>query len=119
MDKPDLRVVFPEGYPELYDDMGQIVAQEVYALGFPAENAKAAAFKIMDKIRRELGGTAMYLPKGVSYDLTPRDQEIFDKFNGRNYYDLAREYGLTEMQIRNICKRALQALRAKQQHPLF
>ena len=96
---PDLIVKFPEGYPELYDDMGQIVSRELYAMGFPPENSKQGAFRIMDTIRRELGGSVMYLPKGVSYELSPRDQEIFDKFNtiedqiGRDYdeYELETE----------------------------
>jgi Mor family transcriptional regulator len=116
---PDLIVKFPEGYPELYDDMGQIVSRELYAMGFPPENSKQGAFRIMDTIRRELGGSVMYLPKGLSYDLSPRDQEIFDKFNGRNYYELAREYDLTEMQVRNIVKKGLDKLRSRQQRPLF
>lgn len=117
--KHQIVVNFPQEYPELLNDIGQVIASSLFGMGFPEENAKNGAYQITEKIRTELGGSAMYLPKGHLYDLSERDREIFDQFNGRNLYELARKFDLTEMQIRNIVKRALLRLRAKQQRPLF
>lgn len=116
---PRIIVNFPPEYPELLNDIGQVIARNLFQMGFPEENAKQGAHMITETIRTELGGAAMYLPKGHLHDLSKRDREIFDKFNGRNLYELAREYNLTEMQIRNIIKRGMLRLRAKQQRPLF
>lgn len=120
MSAPDVShiVNFPPDYPELLDQMGQIVSRNLHGMGFPPENAKHGAFQIMEEIRTELGG-GMYLPKGRDYELSKRDAQIFDKWRGNNYPELAREFGLTDMQIRNIVRRGLLRLRAKQQRPFF
>ena len=44
----------------------------------------------------------MYLAKGVAMHLSARDRELCAKFRGNNYRELAREYGLTEMRVRQI-----------------
>nr|WP_295782239.1 Mor transcription activator family protein [Rhodoferax sp.] len=43
-----------------------------------------------------------YLNKGVRYRASLRDREMFERFNGRNYDELARVYGLTPMRVRQI-----------------
>lgn len=48
------------------------------------------------------GGRTFYLPRGVMVHLTARDRELCGKFRGNNYYELAREYDLTEMRVRQI-----------------
>lgn len=50
----------------------------------------------------EIGGRAIYLPKGVALRLSARDLEICERFRGNNYRELAREYDLTEMRVRQI-----------------
>lgn len=116
----DLIVVdFPPEYPELLNDIGQVIARKLADLGFPAENAKNSAYQITETIRTELGGTHMYLPKGQSYELNARDREIYSRYTGRNLYELSRMYKLTEMQIRTIVKRGLARARARQQLPLL
>ncbi|WP_343590127.1 Mor transcription activator family protein [Paracidovorax wautersii] len=49
-----------------------------------------------------MGGRSVYLAKGVMVVLSARDREICARFRGDNYYELAREYGLTEMRVRQI-----------------
>lgn len=49
-----------------------------------------------------IGGSACYFAKGAAVFLSARDRAMCAKFNGRNYHLLAREYGLTEMRVRQI-----------------
>lgn len=46
---------------------------------------------------KQYGGNMFYISK-----IEPKHREIRDSFNGRNYAELAKRYGLTERQIRNI-----------------
>lgn len=69
-----------------------------------AELDKMAALAMAQTLHllRELGGRAIYLPKGVALRLNARDREMIGKFRGNNYLALAREYDLTEMRVRQI-----------------
>lgn len=49
-----------------------------------------------------IGGSSFYIAKGVAVDLSARDRQMCAKFRGNNYFALAREYGLTEMRVRQI-----------------
>lgn len=48
---------------------------------------------------REFGGDRLYVSK-ISY--SQRDREIRGAFNGRNYAELMKQYGLSERRIREI-----------------
>lgn len=48
------------------------------------------------------GGRTLYLAKGISVALSVRDREMCVKFRGNNYRQLADEYDLTEMRVRQI-----------------
>lgn len=56
----------------------------------------------LQHLAEQKGGRALYLAKGVAMHLSIRDRELCDKFRGDNYRALAREYGLTEMRVRQI-----------------
>lgn len=110
---------FPEGYPEVLEHMGQIVGRSLLGLGLPKEVANAKAFEIVEAIRDELGGQQQYISKAVSYEMSIRDESIYAKFKGANYHDLAHEFDLTTVQIRNIVKRGRARDVAKRQGALF
>lgn len=100
-------VQFPDGYPELLEQMGQTIGRKLLEHGVALDLAKVAAVDITEAIRTEIGGVQQYIPRGLNYMLSQRDLEIFAKFKGDNYDKLAHEYQLTAMQIRNIIKRAI------------
>lgn len=50
----------------------------------------------------EMGGGTVYLAKGVSVQLSARDRAMCERFRGNNYRELARDYDLTEMRVRQI-----------------
>lgn len=110
---------FPETYPELLEAMGQIIGAELLELGLTKDQANGKCLKICDAIRRDLGGQQMYLSKGLDYELSLRDDEIYKGFKGNNYHTLARKYHLSEMQVRNIVKRGQLRDQARRQNKLF
>lgn len=109
----------PEGYPELLEQMGQIIFRKLLDLGLPTAIANAKAFEIIEAIRDECGGQQQYIPKGDAYEMSIRDESIYEKFNGTNYHELAHQFDLTTVQIRNIVKRGRARDTAKRQGALF
>lgn len=60
------------------------------------------ALRLTERLSAECGGMNFYMNKGISYRATVRDREMFERFNGRNYDELARIYRLTPMRVRQI-----------------
>lgn len=56
------------------------------------------ALKLADKYQ----GTAIYLPKLDAAIRKIRDDKIKEEFDGGNYRELARKYGLTEVWVRQL-----------------
>lgn len=54
------------------------------------------------EIIRMYGGSNLYIPTYKSVVRSSRNREIAKKYNGINASQLAREYGITVNQIRNI-----------------
>lgn len=54
------------------------------------------------RLSTEEGGRNFYLGKGLRYRASLRDREMYERFNGRNYNELAREYHLTPTRVRQI-----------------
>jgi Mor family transcriptional regulator len=58
--------------------------------------------KIAEQIRREWGGISVYAPKGMKYDLTNRDMEIYRMFDGTNRSELCKQFNISERQLYRI-----------------
>lgn len=63
--------------------------------------ARLAAIQL-HRLAREKGGRTVYLARGLVAHLSARDCEMCAKFRGNNYGELANEYNLTEMRVRQI-----------------
>lgn len=118
MNEPDA-FRFPSNYPDVLEHIGQIVYRELRAHGICREKSAEIAIGTTDSVGREFGGSQIYVPRGVSYRLSQRDAEIFRKFKGDNYAQLAREYQLTEVRVRSIIKDCLEFERLVKQGNLF
>jgi len=79
----------------------------------------ALAFRATEAVRRAHGGFSHYFGKGLAYELSVRDREIYRRFSGDNYDALAREYDLTEMRIRQIINACREEDRRLRQQDLF
>ena len=71
--------------PESYQAVAEIIGKELTL-----------------KLGRHLGGAGFYFRKIDAMLLYKRDEKIRAAFKGDNQKELAREYDLTERQIRNI-----------------
>ena len=116
---PNQRMTYPDGYPELLEQMGQIIGTELLTLGLPHSIANAKALSITEAFRRTLGGQQLYLSKGLHYELSLRDEEIYAEFNGNNLEDVAMRFGLTTVQVRTIVRRGKARDLARRQSKLF
>lgn len=57
----------------------------------------------LQHLSNELGGSGnIYIAKGLMVQLSARDRTMCERFKGNNYRQLAREFGLTEMRVRQI-----------------
>lgn len=95
----NLRMVAEWLFIQLVED------EEITAIPMSPERLSALALLALrqtERLSAEIGGMNFYLNKGVSYRATLRDREMFERFNGRNYDELARAYGLTPMRVRQI-----------------
>ena len=72
----------------------------------------------LERLCANMGGMNWYLNKGVILKLSKRNREMCSKFRG-DYKPLAREYDLTEQQVRNIVDAWQQEEFARKQKPLF
>ncbi|MDR1276168.1 MAG: transcriptional regulator [Candidatus Accumulibacter sp.] len=119
MNEPLETMPFPENYPELLEQIGQVIFRSLRRYDVARESAIQMTFSIVEAVRTEIGGAQQYIPRGLSFELSKRDLEIWRKFSGGNYLKLAREYKLTEMQVRNIIRRARARETAARQGSLF
>ena len=110
---------YGDGYPELLADLADQVGIKLVESGVAVERAAEIGWSVAEHVRAHWSGQSLYLSKGVKYQLSLRDMEIFGRFNGHNHEQLAREHNLTVMRIYQIIKAARADLLAKRQGALF
>lgn len=106
-------------YPELLADMASHLGTLLVEHGIGREKAAEIGLKAAEFLRGHWSGVPFYIPKGSAWELSNRDLEIFEKFNGRNHAALAREYNLSVMRIYQIVKACRAELLRKTQGALF
>jgi Mor family transcriptional regulator len=106
-------------YPELLSDLKEQLLSSLTDDGIKADVANTVATRATERIRKHWGGTLLYIPRGDGFELQARDLEIYRKFKGGNYIELAREYDLSEMRIRIIVKTIRAQERERRQVKMF
>lgn len=66
------------------------------------ELAEVIGLEAYKKLVRHYGGNQLYIQQADSVLKDLRDKEMNEKFDGSNYKELSREYGISEMTIRDI-----------------
>ena len=74
------------------EDLPQVLQDLVDTIGIEA-------FK---KLIKNYGGSSLYIPNENSILKPIRNRLIKKHFNGNNYKELAKEFKISEMQVRNI-----------------
>ena len=93
-----------DNYPELLADLLSTIAASLIADGIDAENAGRYSHTAAETIRKEWGGQMIYISKGQEFELSKRDQEIWDNFNGRNHRALCHDYDVSIQWLYKIIK---------------
>ncbi|MBO1856820.1 transcriptional regulator [Burkholderia cenocepacia] len=110
---------FPPDYPEVLEYIGQLVYRDLCVRGVHPRIAIELALQVGESLAVEFGGTQPYIPRSLPHKLSERDRQIYREFRGDNYAQLARKHGLSEVQIRKIVQRGIDADRRDRQSPLF
>lgn len=104
---------------EVLVDIAEQVEERLVAIGHDHEQANRMGWDIAQRLNDHWGGGNLYICKGIHYDISLRDQAIYQRFNGENHDWLATEYDLTVQHIYRILKRVGESERAKRQAGLF
>lgn len=120
MTEPSLFI--DDSYPEVLADIARTIHHRLMLdprIKLEHPIAAEVALEVAEHVRKNIGGVATYIPRGMSYELTLRDRQMWQDFKGDNYAELARKYDMTEMRVRQIIAQALKADRAARQQSLF
>ncbi|MFM9881207.1 MAG: Mor transcription activator family protein [Burkholderiaceae bacterium] len=109
---PTLREITEHLYLELAE------AEPAKPSGERAHELAQLAWRQLERLCAAMGGMNWYLNKGVALRLSKRNRAMCAKFRG-DYKVLAREYQLTEQQVRTIVDAWQKEEFAKRQSALF
>lgn len=104
---------------EMLVDIAEQVEERLVAIGVDHDEASRLGWEVARHLNAFWGGGHLYICKGIHYEISRRDQEIFRRFNGENHDWLAQEYNLTVQHVYRVVKRVGDAERAKRQGALF
>ena len=90
---------------ELLTDVTDQIKLILSDYGIDGDIADQAGHGVANHLAFHWGGQNVTFPKDYKFELAKRDIEIWDKFDGRNYAKLAREFGLTTRAIYKIIDR--------------
>ncbi|WP_394752648.1 Mor transcription activator family protein [Crenothrix sp.] len=104
----------PEHYPQQLIEFYDILFDE---LKTNANNPPAKlAFLLTERIKNHFRKSRIYIPEGREMKKNALDEQIFQRYNGRNINELVKEFEMSEPAIYKIIKkhRILTAERQKQ-----
>lgn len=106
--------------PELLLDLAQQVAHALGELiAVDQERAEHIGKAVAERMAAHWGGQNIYFPMGLTMKLSRRDRQIYDKFNGHNQNELAREFGVSVQWIYKIIKAVRKEEVARRQGDMF
>lgn len=112
--------VFDASAPELIKDLAGTVAYiGVKHYEMTPEAANKLGIDIALAFAEQAGGTQVYIPITLSVKISSRDIKMYEKFDGSNHLQLAREFGCSVAWVYSIVKRVQKAEQDKNQPNLF
>lgn len=103
---------------EILVDIAEQTEERLVAIGHAHDDASRMGWEVAGHLNTFWGGGNLYICKGLHYEISLRDQEIYRRFNGDNHDWLAQEYNMTVQHIYRIVKRVGDAEREKRQASL-
>lgn len=109
----------PTAYPEILGELLQLVATELREAGLDMTSANDIAWRTTEKVRDRWGGQGIYIPQAVSFETLERYRRLWDRFNGNNVSELAREFDLSEQAVYKALRYMREEVKRKNQLALF
>lgn len=78
-----------------------IAARLSSSYGWDDERATQTAEVVMDVLRKDFGGSRIYIPSRNG----EAKERVRNEFNGRNIVELSRKYGVSAQTVRNYLKK--------------
>lgn len=103
----------------LYEEIQGVVVASLTDEGVADDIAEIVAVGVVNALAEHWGGCLISFPKDFAYEISIRDEQIFQEFNGSNHRELAQKHGVTERTIYSIVKRCQREFIDRQQPPLF
>lgn len=89
----------------LLADLVQVTIDLFQKNEIPDTVAVITANTLADRLADYWGGQVITFPRDFMWKLAKVELEIYDQFNGRNYDELARQYGMTTRGVRKLIGR--------------
>ena len=105
--------------PEMVQHLYTIIKDHYLKRAANDEMAHEVALESCKTLCQHFGGELVYIPKAIVWKLSERDREIYEKFNGHNQRELAKEYGVSVIWIYSLIKRVKKEVLKEQQNTLF
>lgn len=96
---------------KLLQDTADFAARRMAELGIDSKAADLIATDIADHLADVWGGQTLNFPKDYLLKLSLQEDEVYRKFNGNNYAELALEYGISERGMQKKIARIKERLR--------
>lgn len=100
-------------YPELFEDLIAKLSPALKKCGVAGEHIPRITIVVVDLIRREWGGSTVYVPIGVSFNADEMAQRVYAKWNGRNTRELSTELGVSGRRINQLYERGKRLAQAR------
>lgn len=112
--------VFYMSAPELIKDLADTVAHVATKhYDFDALMANKLGVDVALAFAEQVGGTQVYIPISSSVRISERDMQMYEKFDGSNHNQLAKEFGCSVAWVYSVVKRVKKLLQDKNQPKLF
>lgn len=89
-------------YPEILAEMVASLAAVLVKHGLDAISANEAAMSATESVRSVFAGQLLYIPRGLSFDISERDEKIYALFDGKNISELAKKFNLSVQHVYRI-----------------
>lgn len=93
---------------EALDDLARIASTALSEClpGVPPDTAEHFGSEVMQRMAAHWGGSSLYMPKADAARRHARDAQIIAAFDGTNTGELSRRFGVSQVWIYAILRRA-------------
>lgn len=90
---------------ELFEEIEESVTSLCKELKLSDDVCSKVGCSVSDLIANLFAGQVVYFPSQTEFRRKLRDVQIYKKFNGSNYQELAKEFGYSDSGIRRVISR--------------